>query len=65
MTPERRVQAVGLAQDGLVVAGIGLASYGAGLAWRPAGFMVCGIILLAMGLGLLGARSGNHRETDR
>lgn len=65
MTPERRAQAVSLAQDSLVVAGIGLASYGAGLAWRPAGFMVCGIILLVMGLGLLGVRGGNQRETDR
>lgn len=65
MTPERRARVVGLVQDGLVVVGVASTSLGAGLAWRPAGFMVCGVILLAMGLGLLGTRGGNAGETDR
>lgn len=30
------------------VAGLGLVAYGAWLAWQPAGFMVAGVLLLAV-----------------
>jgi|GEM_PF-5389773 len=34
-------------RDGLGVAGAGLTAYGAGLVYRPAGFIVLGALLLA------------------
>jgi hypothetical protein len=36
-----------LVRDGAGVAGVGLVSYGAWLAWAPAGYLVAGLLLLA------------------
>ncbi|MQT03169.1 hypothetical protein FF041_24155 [Streptomyces jumonjinensis] len=42
------VGAFGRALPGLAsLAGLGLVSYGAWLAWRPAGFLTAGVLLLA------------------
>lgn len=43
-----------LRNDVALLGGLGLVSYGAWLAWAPAGFMVPGALLIA--LGVLGAR---------
>jgi hypothetical protein len=42
--------------DGSTLIGGGLLSFGAWAAWPPAGWMVAGVLLLA--LGLAGARRG-------
>lgn len=39
-----------LVMDGAGLSGIGLVSYGAWLAWHPAGFMVAGTLLIAVAL---------------
>ena len=36
------------ARDGLAFAGVGLVSYGAWLVYKPAGFIACGVLLLAV-----------------
>lgn len=41
------VAAAALFKFGPTVAGVGLTSYGAWLAWRPAGFLVAGALILA------------------
>lgn len=48
--------AVGWRADALMVAGAGSMSYGAWLAWAPAGFLVGGVLLIVA--GLLAARAG-------
>lgn len=35
-------------RDGVGIAGAGLVSFGAWLAWQPAGFVVAGVFLLAL-----------------
>jgi len=40
----------GLIELAVVIAGLGLASYGTWLAWAPGGFIVPGAALVAIGL---------------
>jgi hypothetical protein len=48
--------AAGHLPDGLMVGGAGAVSYGAGLVYAPAGWMVAGVFLMAA--GYLAARGG-------
>lgn len=48
--------AAGHMPDGLMVAGGGAVSYGAGMVYEPAGWMVGGVLLIAA--GVLAARGG-------
>lgn len=43
---------VGVIADAMVLGGAAGLSYGAWLAWPPAGFMVAGVASLALGLAL-------------
>jgi hypothetical protein len=52
---EKRSRGLSLAVDGAFVVGAGLITYGAHLAWAPAGFIVPGILLLAV--SVIGART--------
>jgi len=42
--------AAGLVPDGLMLAGAGAMSYGAGLVYQPAGWIVGGVLLLVAGV---------------
>lgn len=55
-TPPSRAAIIyrGIRNDVALLGGLALVTYGAWLAWAPAGFIVPGILLLAV--GVLGAR---------
>jgi hypothetical protein len=56
--PAARAAAVGAVQDVAVLAGAATFTYGAWLAWRPAGFMFAGLFLLVpAAIGALRARA--------
>lgn len=48
--PPRRLEARGVALDLLILSGFGLVSYGSWRIFTPAGFIVAGLLLLALGL---------------
>lgn len=48
--PPRRLEARGLVLDLLILSGFGLVSYGSWRIFAPAGFIVAGLLLLALGL---------------
>jgi len=50
-----RAYALGLVPDLLLIAGAALVAYGAGLIYRPAGFITAGLLLLLA--GVLASRS--------
>ena len=50
MTDERKARARGWIADGSLVIGAMLVSYGAWLCYRPAGSIVLGTLLLALGV---------------
>lgn len=55
---EMKKTLMGLFSDGLVLCGIASTAYGAYLIYEPAGYVVAGVILLA--LGLVGSMKGNR-----
>lgn len=52
--PRNRSLLESLIVDGFIIGGMALLGFGAWLAWPPAGYMVGGAVMLA--LGVIGAR---------